>query len=426
MDDSVEMQPAALKSPRNSCAIAVYRVVKKSDRMAARRAVAELIEMVNTPGNKSESCDVMVAIHPNLINDDCRQLKFEDPDLFPMQCGRTTFKEDQHDVIIQVAAMTRADCWFGLRLAKAQLSPTCEIVEEIFGGRLLLGQETFGFYHSDPQMGARPSAEKRRAIRDTIETAARIHQGDLVGGSWLMYQRYQQELNVFYDLSMNDKVQVMGGQFTREVEQTQLAECDPPSSCAHVKAMQGMPMVRRGFSYRHNGEEGTVFLALSNDIEKGFRNSLQCFVEQDKLSEFTKVVANALYFLPPSGRWLCEDVEVRPLPPEAEALLLRSTPESNPIALREYTTALAIPEYIALLKDYIFADAIGSQTLIPAIQSLVVAAHQVAAGGELEVAPQVSCSQDDAIRQDLDDLLTEALNKLNQYNGVAGAYVSGA
>jgi deferrochelatase/peroxidase EfeB len=61
------------------------------------------------------------------------------------------------------------------------------------------------------------------------------------------------------------------------------------------------PMVRRGYSYRGDREQGLIFLAYQRDLERGFAG-VQRRLAGEKLGRYVLPVGGGYFFVPPPGR----------------------------------------------------------------------------------------------------------------------------
>jgi deferrochelatase/peroxidase EfeB len=59
-------------------------------------------------------------------------------------------------------------------------------------------------------------------------------------------------------------------------------------------------MLRRGYSYRAEREEGLLFVAFQRDLERGFAG-VQRRLAGEPLSRYTLTVGGGYFFLPPNG-----------------------------------------------------------------------------------------------------------------------------
>ncbi|MEV4640469.1 Dyp-type peroxidase [Actinoplanes sp. NPDC049548] len=73
---------------------------------------------------------------------------------------------------------------------------------------------------------------------------------------------------------------------------------------AHVRLARGTgprpEMLRRGYSFRAEGEEGMLFLAYQRDLERGFAG-VQRRLAGERLARYVLTVGGGYFFVPPAG-----------------------------------------------------------------------------------------------------------------------------
>ncbi len=152
-------------------------------------------------------------------------------------------------MLIQVAA-PKADARLHLlRIAQRTLEAFCFLDVELLGDRLSDGREAFGF-----KDGLRAPTHEE-IIRDAV-----IPEGPAAGASWLLYQRWLQDVEAFGRLREPRQADVIG--LWPDGAEKEAA----PHDCHVLQqrlAAARSPLVRRGFPYRVRGREGLCFLAAS-------------------------------------------------------------------------------------------------------------------------------------------------------------------
>jgi hypothetical protein len=216
------------------------------------------------------------------------------------------FKDEPADVLVQISATTAADRVFGLRLVADCFADTANAVT-IQGGRLLNAQENFGF---------RDGGTLAR-----VEVSSRV--GADAQGTWLFFQRMEQNVRAFMGLTPTQKVDVMGRApgntlghppvTPQEVANraSLVAQAQDPtrSPRSHYWAMQngGRPllMVRRGFAYQNFADEGLAFVAVASNPQV-FKDALDIMCAAsapDRLLAYTAPREGGVYFCP-SVEWI--------------------------------------------------------------------------------------------------------------------------
>lgn len=215
------------------------------------------------------------------------------PPLLPRQHAGARFPSTQAQVLLQVSADTRERLLWALRRAHAGFAGLLTIEEELLGGRIGDGREPFGF--KDP---VRPPSEEE------VRSTAVVPSGPLAGATWVLYQRFQQNLEAFARLHPREQEGVVGR--TREGEE--VARLPRDSHVARTRlpgAGPGPYFIRRGFPFRDNGEEGLAFVAASGDPLR-FHRSLDALLgadggPPDALLRYCAAVGGGLYLAPPHG-----------------------------------------------------------------------------------------------------------------------------
>jgi putative iron-dependent peroxidase len=215
------------------------------------------------------------------------------PALLPREGPTARFPSSQSHVLVQVSAGNRELLLGSLRRVLALSKGVLSLEEELLGGRIGEGREAFGF---------RDGLVK--PTREQVKRTALVPSGPLAGASWLLYLRFHQDLERFARLKERAQANVVGR--TREGELV----VDPPAE-AHILraraagAADSSLLIRRGFPFRHGGEEGLAFVAASADPAH-YQRSLDALLgaggqTPDALLRYATAVGGGLYLAPPLG-----------------------------------------------------------------------------------------------------------------------------
>lgn len=276
------MQQALLEAPSAFSSVATYRVSGFVPRGAAMAAVRDVMGRLASRDGVSG----LVAVHPRWLEQSVAL-----PPVLPRSGPGGAFPATQGDLFVQVSADSREGLYWGLEQVKQLWSFGFALDEEVQGGLIGDGREAFGF--RDIPVPPTP---------DEIRTIARIGSGALVGGSWLLYQRYVQDLEHFGRLSTTDQEETMGV----KPDGTPL-EAPPPDSHFGLTREGDLPtesrFIRRGFPYRSNGESGLAFIAASA-APSAFTRSLDLMLgasgEADRLLRYARAIGGGVYFALPA------------------------------------------------------------------------------------------------------------------------------
>lgn len=393
------LQKALLEAPASVTATSLFDAKSGIDKQSQIQNVAGFMKAIEGLGDCT--LKVLTAVNPEMIAD-----RVGDYEHLNLPSG---MPETQHDVMLQISARNRRDCQFVQRLATDVFEDHFKLVSEVVGGDVFLNQEPFGFYHADPEE------------RDFLSQVSEIPSGDLQGGTWLMYQRWVQSLENFYALSKKDQVDTVGGDPVRTDFWNGTSPGDPVPADAHVKLMESpldLPeMIRRGFAYRKDGDEGVVFVATAANVDQGFNAPLQRMAGGDRLLGFADAVEGGLYFVPSDGAWLDAGASVAPISNSAEELLVRQT-DNQVLNMAEVLVPNQLLGLISgLFGSVLYPDRVDSQAL-----ELTKAINARAAGGTLQ---SVSVTGGDPEKtQRLNDILDKSIEEGARFNEIAGKYIT--
>ncbi|HEY0095897.1 MAG TPA: hypothetical protein VGB96_16330, partial [Archangium sp.] len=159
------------------------------------------------------------------------------------------------------------------------------------GGRIGEGRDPFGFRDGLLQ-----------PTREQVKRAALVPSGPLAGASWLLYLRFQQHLERFGRLKPPAQERVVGR--TRDGELVPDAPAEAHIHRARASgAGENQLLIRRGFPFRHQGEEGLAFVAATSDPGSYVRSLDTLLGAQggppDALLRYATAVGGGLYLAPP-------------------------------------------------------------------------------------------------------------------------------
>lgn len=393
------LQKALLEAPASVTATSLFDAKTGIDKQSQLQNVAGFMKAIEGLGNCT--LKVLTAVNPEMIAD-----RVGDYEHLSLPSG---MPETQHDVMLQISARNRRDCQFVQRLATDVFEDHFKLISEVVGGDVFLQQEPFGFYHADPEE------------RDFLSQVSEIPSGDLQGGTWLMYQRWVQSLENFYALGKKDQVDTVGGEPVRTDFWNGTSPGDPVPADAHVKLMESpldLPeMIRRGFAYRKDGDEGVVFVATAANVGQGFNAPLQRMAGGDRLLGFADAVEGGLYFVPLDGTWLDSTVPAAPISRSAEELLVRKA-DNQVLDMAE----ILVSEVFSDILEALVGGVLFPSKVDPQAKELLQAINARAAGGTLQ---SVSVTGEDPLKtQALNVMLDQSIEDSARFNEIAGKYMT--
>jgi len=279
----MQPQEGLFHSPGAFSAIAVLRLARD----VARSVLREVVSSLHAELGPVEGLNTVLGLEPTLLPEAAPLA----PPLLPREGPTARFPSTQSQVLLQVSASHREPLLWALRRTLALSKGVLVLEEELLGGRIGEGRDAFGF--RDGLM---------RPTREQVHRTAIVSTGPLAGASWLLYLRFQQDLERFGRLKPGAQERVVGR--TREGELV----LDPPAE-AHIHraraagAGENQLLIRRGFPFRHLGEEGLAFLSAS--AEPGYyARSLDALLGSrggppDALLRYATAVGGGLYLAPP-------------------------------------------------------------------------------------------------------------------------------
>lgn len=298
---AIEPQPALLHGPGMLSGLQVWRSATSTRPDDTRALCSRILGLLRTTARQEGAyCLVAVSIrsldgHPALA-----QLLAEHPEIvLPREGPGGHAPATQGDVLIQVSAPDEQSRLHLLRPAQRTLEAFCYLDVELLGGRLGDGREAFGF-----KDGLRAPTHEE-IVRDAV-----ISEGPAQGASWILYQRWLQNVERFERLRAPRQADVMG------LWPDGAEKNDAPES-SHVLLQRWAggrrPLVRRGFPYRWRGREGLCFLAASRSPDS-FVHALDAMLGRDAggpdaLLPYATALEGGVYVAPPDAEWLVERTE---------------------------------------------------------------------------------------------------------------------
>jgi putative iron-dependent peroxidase len=265
-------------------------VLLRLHRNEARSQLRPVLSSLHTELSGAEEVKAVLGLEPALIVPELRT----SPPVLPREGPTARLPSTQAQVLVQLAADSRERLLWALRRTTALVSGVLALQEELLGGRIGVGREAFGF-----RDGLRPPSHEQ------VARTALVPEGPLQGASWLLYLRFQQDLQRFARLRPGAQERVVG----RTHEGELLPSLPEDSHLARVRAAgteENTGFIRRGFPFRDNGEEGLAFLAAAAtpslypralDVLLGAREG-----PTDALFRYAHAVGGGLY-LAPSRDW---------------------------------------------------------------------------------------------------------------------------
>ncbi|HEX8821504.1 MAG TPA: Dyp-type peroxidase [Archangium sp.] len=275
-------QEGLFHSPGTFSAVLVLRLIRD----VALSHLREVVSSVHEELTPAHGLHTVLGLEPALLPEAAPAA----PALLPREGPTARFPSSQAHVLVQVSAEHREPVLWALRRTLALSKGVLVLEEEVLGGRIGEGRDAFGFRDG-----------LLRPTREHVRRTALVPSGSLAGASWLLYLRFQQDLERFGRLRPGAQERVVGR--TREGEPLH----DLPQE-AHVLrarasgAGENQLLIRRGFPFRHHGEEGLAFVAAAADPGSYVRSLDALLGTQggppDALLRYALAVGGGLYLAP--------------------------------------------------------------------------------------------------------------------------------
>ncbi|WGV99557.1 Dyp-type peroxidase [Vibrio sp. YMD68] len=206
--------------------------------------------------------------------------------------GDTVAPSSDVDVLIHCHSNRHDLHFYVLRKLMAEIEQDIEVVDETYGYRYLDSRDMTDFID-----GTENPKEKVR------EDVAIIPEGEFVGGSYVMVQRFIHDLPSWHRLNVSAQEKVIGRTKPDSIE------LDDVPAASHVGRVdikeegKAVKIVRHSLPYGSvSGEHGLLFIAYCNRVHN-FKVMLESMYGEtdgktDQLLRFTKAVTGAYFFAP--------------------------------------------------------------------------------------------------------------------------------
>ncbi len=418
----IPLQSALRHSPGQYQALCVYKrkFANQADGVFTT-AVARLMKTFETPQNTPDNLHVLTAINAKYIGSEGLPGEVSDPeDINCIGNAAGQLLDDRQDVIIQIAADNPTDRAYALRVCHAVLNLICTLDVELLGETQLGGAEPFGFYH-----GSNSGMDM-----DSMSEAAKITSAGLQGCSWLFFQQYNQDIDKFFALTHEQQFNKIGASFA-EIEKNDASFEAKLDAHKNVMRESGPPqMIRRGFAYRKDGNEGVCFLAVAKSTDSFTASLTKMIAGGDQLFSYIDAVAGGIYFVPSSAEFLDPEALSLDLQTEAPAAysLLRHRTVNNraaqPYPMATYPVGRSFLKYIKEIRSLrAFPGENGSQMIDANVYLLLDSVHKYLARENLSdnsVPPEGAFDESSYLT--LKAYLDEAIDQANEFNSRSGKY----
>lgn len=278
-------QNGLFHSPGLFSALVVWRLERAAAASQLRPATSEL----HAELSRAPDVDFLLAFDARLVS----PAAAPEAPLLPRRGSSpgAHFPSTQAHALLQLASDSRERLLWALRRAQANLAGVLVPDEEVLGGRIGDGREPFGFIDT-----------VRAPSNEDVRRTAVVASGPLVGATWLLYLRFQQDIARFGRLRPQAQAHVVG----RTPEGQEVPRMPPDAHLARARPTGAPPntyLIRRGFPFRQGGEEGLAFIGAVADPRR-FASSLDALLgadggPPDALLRYCTAVGGGLYLAPP-------------------------------------------------------------------------------------------------------------------------------
>lgn len=275
-------QEGLFHSPGAFSGVAVLRL----SRNVALPQLRDVVSTVHAELSAAEGLHLVLGLQPTLLPG-APVLSA----LLPREGPTARFPSTQSHVLVQVSAEGRELLLWALRRVLSLSKAVLSLEEEVLGGRIGEGRDAFGFRDG-----------LVLPTREQVQRTALVPSGPLAGASWLLYLRFQKDIERFGRLKPRAQEHVVGR--TRDGELVADAPAEAHIHRARASGAGDNPLlIRRGFPFRHGGEEGLAFVAASADPHY-YQRSLDALLgaggqPPDALLRYATAVSGGLYLAPP-------------------------------------------------------------------------------------------------------------------------------
>lgn len=206
--------------------------------------------------------------------------------------GDTVAPSSDVDVLVHCHSNRHDLHFYLLRKLLSEVSECVSVVDETYSYRYLDSRDMTDFVDG--------TENPKEAAREEV---AIIPQGDFVGGSYVMIQRFVHNLPSWSRLNVSAQEKVIGRTKADSIE------LDDVPAASHVGRVdikeegKGLKIVRHSLPYGSvSGEHGLLFIAYCNTLHN-FKTMLESMYGEtdgktDQLLRFTKAVTGAYLFSP--------------------------------------------------------------------------------------------------------------------------------
>lgn len=312
LEEKNTIQAALRHGPGRFRTALTFKLLPTESPAQGLESLALLLKELEAPELADKPLTVLVAVAPPLLRQHPSW-----PALSSEHVTHPLIEDEQSDAFVQIAAETEDQRTFALRLVRRVLRPSFELGEQIHGGERLFNTEAFGYRHSSSWETPSQIPTSRAAI----------------GVSWLLFQPCIQDLDAFFDESLDRQDAIVG----RPRPHASQTEGTPGSHMAHARAAQGDPerLLRRSFAYECYEEAGLAFIASAS--HSGHLTRALDALKDDPLSGYMSLRPGGLFVVPPCSEWLAPEAQLEPRTGQMRPGAERTFFPEHPLVLYEVT-----------------------------------------------------------------------------------------